>query len=428
VAYTCVFSLSISHAGRLALASFSCCTPDVGRAAATFPYRSQPSLHIHTHTHTHPANPVYAATAAPAAAAALRLISARAPTLRHAHIYMLTTQTPPELVTCLSVSCLCLCLAFTIIITCLSFGRSLSPPRFVYCRLSHPYRQNSSRYSVVRSEIMADDNELSMKDIIALVPPFVAPARVWAAKISMLFPGKQPQHLMEITKTRLPAHIFERVAESKFETVKQLLDKIIQLEETPSWQAAQQLFAAPSSISDGQLPSDQFRETLRTTRIALPACPEQQARTIAWQKTLQCLPSQMQQTLLLTQPDAEPTDKLLDFVDNACRHQRSTIANTQVAQTWSVAEETTKVLHRPSSSVTPSSGADITERLDSLEAAIRALGAHSSRPFPPERRQVSGDEPICWFHTKFGAQALKCTPPCRFHQRPAKGRGATTPY
>jgi hypothetical protein len=49
-----------------------------------------------------------------------------------------------------------------------------------------------------------------------------------------------------------------------------------------------------------------------------------------------------------------------------------------------------------------------------------AVGPRSSSPFHDRERTTTDPGPrsiFCWYHTKFGASAKKCSPPCSFSQQ-----------
>jgi hypothetical protein len=57
----------------------------------------------------------------------------------------------------------------------------------------------------------------------------------------------------------------------------------------------------------------------------------------------------------------------------------------------------------------------ICSHLERLEAVIQDQVKRT--PYSPNRRPITtgSSDDICWFHTKFGQQARKCTPPCKFY-------------
>jgi len=248
-------------------------------------------------------------------------------------------------------------------------------------------------------------NEEQLKALLSLVPPFMSPARVWVAKIKLLWPTakSEPPQLSQVVLQRLPPHLFDQVAEKTFASAQDLLEDVLKLESPTAEDMARTIFTAPASIPPGQLPSTVFHELRRATKLALPTAGKE-ADAIAWGKLQSAFPTSIQHILLATGAST-PSEATLNLVDKAWRQVQGDQSNVAALH-----------VDTPTNSTR---GSELTSRLESLEAAVRSITQKA-----PQEKPTSAA--VCWYHAKFGAQARRCFPPCKFHVSP-KERGAPSP-
>jgi hypothetical protein len=281
---------------------------------------------------------------------------------------------------------------------------------------------------------------MAIKDIMCIIPPFTSPARIWAQKINLIWPtdDEAPTLLTQVIKLRLPPALFDALGESTFTSHITLLDKICSLDGPTSSQAAEHLFESKAQLRHNQSPREYFYELKRSIAAVFPSLGQESINTMAWKKLWLALPPSMQQTMALL-PNQTVTDGTLDTVERAWRLTASTTC------------EVANVLHQEVTlNKLNKTLEDISARLQRLENNSQREGEHlhaanmafpntisveagiqnrSKHQFNHHSGREDHSEPICFYHRRFGSQAYKCTPPCKFHgaHQQAKGRGAPTP-
>jgi hypothetical protein len=265
---------------------------------------------------------------------------------------------------------------------------------------------------------------LSLKNISSIMPPFVAPARIWCEKIKLIWPNPAtaPQDLMTSIRVKLPPHLYDALGDSHYDSHLPLLNKIAALDGPTELEAVQEVLGTNARLRADQTPRAFFREMKRVANIAFPESDPQQIDQIAWKKLHAALPASLQQTLALL-PVSVANEDQLDALEKAWK-LHSTLSTTSAAvhtQSGTDTEGLTKALNA------------LTARLSVLERSMENVSftnAVYKRPFHPSpsstpkfRGQVTTGD-LCWYHQKFGARAYRCEPPCRFA---SNGSGAPSP-
>ena len=197
-------------------------------------------------------------------------------------------------------------------------------------------------------------------------------------------------------------------------TLAALFEKIITLDSAPQHEALSRIFTSQPTVTECRKPSDTFDDQSKLAKAAFPTFSQDQIATLAWEKTAMCLAPQLRQLLLLQDSSgAQDIRSKLKFADQAWLLGKSDGTTAAVAQ------------------VPSSSTACLEQKLASLEASIGEINA-ALRKYPPRARSPSAvtfEDEVCYYHRKFGRQAKKCTPPCRYHRRERhpNGRGAASP-
>lgn len=283
----------------------------------------------------------------------------------------------------------------------------------------------SSESSTVSTTTSAHSNALSLKDLMAIIPAFSTPARIWASKIKLLWADSSntPVNLIDVIKLRLPASLFELVSDYPFTSHISLLDKICSLDEPSSDKASQLLFESKGQVQSDKSPRELFQEMKRLAAITFPDVPQEFIISIAWKKLIAALPISIQQTLALL-PNQDFSEQTVETLDKIYKQQGT--SSCQAISDKSPA--TTDVLQSLMKTMDT-----ISSRLDALEFTSRdgsatinaAIRPGTQRKYQPHH---FNDEDICWYHRKFGNQAQHCTQPCAFRKSSSvKYNGAPTP-
>lgn len=298
---------------------------------------------------------------------------------------------------------------------------------FLCYDVSHKFKIHSGLHSVLHSGRMEGvDKDLtsaltlvsevlptSLKELIAILPPFSSPARVWASKIQLLTDTKRscPQ-LVRVIKFKLPHELFEKFCDKCYDTPQDLLTDIIQAEAPPLHQSVAAFFSP--ILNTSQSPSTLFHTTLRTAKLAFPSADENQLQLLSWEKVKRSLPSDIQRLLLL-HPQCSPSEDVLNLAD--------TLASTNQPTTHIAAGAMQSTLTTPDGGVTGNVSV-LMQKLEGIEATIRSSNSNRTQ----YHARHDQDDSICFYHRRFGKQARKCQPPCRFSQRHhLNGQGAPTP-
>jgi hypothetical protein len=304
----------------------------------------------------------------------------------------------------------------------------------------------------VANDEMRRRKEPSLKEILAIIPVYSPPARIWAAKIKLLFQKDViPHALIEAVVSRLPTHLFDRLSINTYTSPLILLDKIIQIDSPSQPEASRQLLTASQNQQLSTAPSHYFHDIVRLTRLSLPDCSHEQAMRIAWEKLKINLPLQLQHTLLLLDVNS-PSEKTLEKLDEMWSHDPTAGGNNatkvcpirQELPTRSEGAAAQSIPGGPSFTTAPTEDSQklearmdiICSQLERLEAAVRNQSKsthnvtrgqqfHSNHTpssrfqhnYKPSTNENIDNGGICWYHAKFGEQARRCTPPCQYNAR-----------
>lgn len=247
----------------------------------------------------------------------------------------------------------------------------------------------------------ANKEQLSIKDLLAIIPQFHSPAKIWAQKINLIYSTTNATlpNIIEVIKLRLPSHIFEVVAEQNFTSVHDLLDKINTLDGPSQNELHSQIFENRDKLQSDQLPSSYFRMIFGAAKISLPSLDEKQASEIAWKKLFSTLPNEIQNILQLSQNEKFSSSSL-DRLDTFWRNCNSVIPKAAI-------------LNKIDDSIVDKLS-NLSIRLDGIEAAIQNNNTKTfNRPTFSHHRK---DSVICWYHQRFGNYARKCIQPCQFQK------------
>jgi hypothetical protein len=252
----------------------------------------------------------------------------------------------------------------------------------------------------------------ALKELLKVLPPFTAPVRTWAERIELLIGTDKPNDaLNKAILSRLPTHLLDQLRSHTCATPKELLNKIVALEDISQPQAAKMIFSPPADIPSQQLPSAHYYEQLRIVRTAFPSIAADQISHLAWEKTMGSLPTQLR-NLLLVLPESSKLETKLNMIDRAWQHGGT--------PTESVNASVTPTITAASSNTTIDKAiSDLSMRLEGIEAALRER-PRGNPQYPRYPPKGNSEETICYFHRKFGKQARNCQSPCRFRQYPAK--------
>ena len=220
---------------------------------------------------------------------------------------------------------------------------------------------------------------------------------------------------MDVIRLRLPANLFEAIADISFPSHLALLEKICAIEGPSKTKAAQALLEGSAVLSSNQTPRGFYQETKRLCHTAFPNSPAH-AEELAWQKLLLALPITMRQTLSLL-PTQTPSETALNTLEEAWEHYSPTTAAAATREEDKRDHSLNQVLEK------------ITARLDSLEESIIATTRQPRRSFQNRRIADSTfSSGICWYRTEFGQQARRCEPPSQSNYwRQGKELGAPSP-
>ena len=249
------------------------------------------------------------------------------------------------------------------------------------------------------------------KELLDLIPPFTAPATIWVEKIKLLLPtgGIDQQLVINVIKSRLPTEIFSEISSAAFKDLASLLDKIVALEATPKAQAIACLFAPKNINSDNKKPSKIFEDHLKLVNAAFPTLSKDHATEIAWEKTSLTLDPQVKQLLLVAQGSLSHKEKL--ELANEIWSLRKTSHEGEVSH---VKEEANKIFDVKIASLEAS--------INEMKSLIRKpVDRFDSNPAPPTSAN------LCFYHRKFGHQARRCVPPCRYFRNHPKFNRAAAP-
>jgi hypothetical protein len=257
--------------------------------------------------------------------------------------------------------------------------------------------------------------DLSIKDMMNLVPQFSTPARIWAEKILLVWPSDEeaPKFLIDIIKTKLPPQLFDNVKDQTFGSHVHLLDKIRLIEGPSKSQANQALLETKVELNANRTPREYFNEMKRLAEVSFPDFSFTAQTSLAWRKLIAALPSAMQQTLILF-PNQDYSEATLDDLDRAWKLHTPTasqcsIINQHSHSTASVLEEVQRTL------------SSINARLQAIEVASPVGAQHPTTNAVTHhstiRHNTSSDPRLCYYHQRFGRFARRCTAPCQY-QRP----------
>lgn len=250
----------------------------------------------------------------------------------------------------------------------------------------------------------------SKKDLLQIVPAYYAPARVWADKVLLLTSDICPTSaaLVDVVKSRLPDALFTQVATANFPSIKDLLDRVVRLEQGPSSVAAQQFFGEKLTLPAGQKVSAVYHSLLPVAAQLFPGVATDVVETVARMKFLSSLPPSTQAMVALA-AKSTPFEEVLTTLDGVAHMEVSAAKIASVEAATPPTEH--GVLQR------------LEERLEALELNVVRQAGNSSRfhqMYPRDQQgKHSNQQQLCFFHAKFGAKARNCRPPCSW-QREAK--------
>jgi hypothetical protein len=276
----------------------------------------------------------------------------------------------------------------------------------------------------------------SIRELLHIVPTFVAPARTWAEKVTLLTRSipDDSQPLLEVILSRLPDPIFTQVANSAYKSRSSLLERIVQLESGSPAHLASNFFNAKPTLPHGQKPSFLFHELLATAKQLFPTSSNDIVQEMAKMKLLATLPPSTQSLIALLPKTTSIADILSTLDNSVCEPLTPNLAAAaQWQEPGTLEDGGLSNLHErirllEIQPVNVSSG-DTTTVMDSLIARISALEARAKRPYQPPpsthwttrqqgshqqfvARNASNPSTFCYYHQKFGSQARQCREPC----------------
>ena len=293
------------------------------------------------------------------------------------------------------------------------------PPKRKPSRQMSPSSGCTTRHALPSAP---SSNQPTLKDFMSIVPPYSAPARIWADKIRLLWPTNEdaPTQLIVVIKQRLPANLFDNVSDVPFTSHLQLLEKVCRLDGLTSDQAAQNILESGAQLKPGQSVREAFMDMKRLARLAFPQLSPEQSSIVAWTKLSRALPPSLRQTLALL-PSSSYSEETLESLDKALKAGAPQDTVASIADPLSDISRLLKTMETRLSAIETTLLPDPT--------SVNAVFNHRDhgRRHPP-RQHSTASQDVCWYHAKFGQHARRCSPPCRsYRQHQGNGKGAPPP-
>jgi hypothetical protein len=224
-----------------------------------------------------------------------------------------------------------------------------------------------------------------------LIPTFSSPATSWVQKVALLTSAFPDDHktLIDVTVSRLPEPLFSQTIVNTFTSLKKLLEFIAHRDQGSASTATHKLINEKWSLQPGQRPSALYAEIFLLAKHAMPTTDASTLRSLAKAKLISALPP-ASQALATTILGRSSDDELMVRLDDLC----GVVAPGHYGVCSVEAE--------------PPKSSTLDQKLDDLVARIAKLESSSQHHSSESLSQ------ICWYHTKFGTKAFKCTPPCNF--------------
>jgi hypothetical protein len=267
--------------------------------------------------------------------------------------------------------------------------------------------------------------------LLQVIPNFSSPASTWVNRITLLtkhITQKDSLVVIDVVLSKLPEHLYQQLASRKFEDLDSLLQQVLYLERGSITPLTNRLINDKWELQAHQKASHLYTELLDLSKQVLTKQSPDDITNFAKMKLMSALPP-MAQTLISFAPPSKSFDEILCQVDdfitqqNASKPQQccsasinpsaAAISNAQV-----VKDLTNRINGLEAKNNDPPADETVEGHLEQLLCRVQALETRQKMldTDRPRRNSVgNNDSTLCWYHQRFGREARRCLPPCRWN-------------